>query len=175
MIKETSEARHDLWSDRKHPVREDMAFQRATWRFERIGWYLFAGVILAALLGFFSEGPFSSRLASDPTGRITLSYDRFVRDEGVARMALRIVGAEGESLTVRLGGDLPGAFIIEAMQPQPQQASSGPQGLELTFPAPAQGPFILHLALRPDSFGETRSEVALPDGTRLRFSQFIYP
>lgn len=43
------------WTSRNRPIREDMAFQRSLWRFQRGGWIVLA-LLAAAVLGLFSQG-----------------------------------------------------------------------------------------------------------------------
>lgn len=52
--------KNDTWRDRTHPIKEDMAFQRATWRAQRIGWLILWLIVVLALLGLFSDGLLST-------------------------------------------------------------------------------------------------------------------
>jgi hypothetical protein len=70
-------------------IEEDDSFQRREWRMERIGWVCLALFVIAAVAGVFGDGPLSSTRASDASGTLTVSYDRFVRASAVTELVIR--------------------------------------------------------------------------------------
>ena len=62
-------------------IDEDMEFQRRSWIVQRIGWAIFALVILLAALGLFGDGILSDTKAGQEEGALWLEYPRFERFE----------------------------------------------------------------------------------------------
>ncbi|HEU4684777.1 MAG TPA: hypothetical protein VFS39_09785, partial [Nitrospira sp.] len=70
-------------------IHQDLAFQRRSWRLQRVGWGVLAVIALAGLLGLFGQGPFSRTTAADPSLPFSVEYDRFARFR--SPMILRIL------------------------------------------------------------------------------------
>jgi len=58
-------------------ISEDLAFQRRSWRMQRVGWAMMAILLAAGLAGVFGVGPASS--ASAVQEDLKVSYERFPR------------------------------------------------------------------------------------------------
>lgn len=170
-------ARHkkDTWRDRTHPIKEDMAFQRATWRAERIGWAILWLVMVLALLGLFSDGPLSTASAVSPAGDLRVTYGRFQRNGAPAEIKLQARPQQGRELVIRLGAELLAAFTIESITPNPQSERGHAGGVQLVFSVAAGEPSTVHLTARPHRVGPVVSEIGIGDGPPARLSQFIYP
>lgn len=163
------------WTSRSYPVPEDMMLQRATWRFERLGWLGLLTVIVLACLGLFARGPLSSAMITDPAGQLQVEYGRFERNGATTGMQLHIGAGSAPRATVRIGHAFLEAFTIKAVTPQPAEQRSGPEGVEMVFQVAGNGPAHVHLALRPDSVGIVEGEIGLVGGPPARFTQFVFP
>lgn len=166
------------WESRRHPVREDMAWQCRMWEVERWGWAALAILAALALLGVFSNGPWSRASATDPSGRLTVEYERFHRNGAQTGMRVRSAAEpEGELTTLRLSPTFLEAFEITAITPEPVDQAAGPDGIRMAFrtrPA-GSGPWTVHLSIRPMRPGWVRSEIALAGRTPARFTQLVFP
>jgi len=67
-------------------INEDMEFQRRSWIVQRVGWLVFALVILLAALGLFGDGILSDAKAGQEEGALWLEYPRFKRFEDEFQM-----------------------------------------------------------------------------------------
>jgi hypothetical protein len=164
----------EVWRSRSHPVREDIAFQRMSWRVQRGGWLAMVAVAGLALLGLFSNGPLSSATATGAGGRLELGYERFLMNGSPTTMRVRVASDRGQA-TLLIGASFLEAFRIETTTPEPAEQSGGPDGVEMTFAAAGDGPLVLHFGLRPDAIGRVRSEIRLPGEAPARLTQFVYP
>src|SRR5688500_4047586 len=59
-------------------LQEDPKFQETEWRLQRLGWVIWAALIVAALLGLLGPGPLSNAESSTPDGLLTVSYEMFL-------------------------------------------------------------------------------------------------
>ena len=57
----------------------DDAFQQIEWRIQRIGWLVWAMLLLAALLGLTGSGWLSGAEVTSDDGAVTVKYDRFLQ------------------------------------------------------------------------------------------------
>ena len=66
---------------------EGHGVSRAEERLHKLGWIVFAGLLLAALAGLLGPGPLSSRSKSaDPA--LSVEYERFLRNHAPADLRL---------------------------------------------------------------------------------------
>lgn len=153
-----------------------MGFQRAMWTGQKVGWIVLALLLLLALLGLFSVGPFSSATAVSAGGDLTVDYQRLERSGASSSLRLSVADgpADGE-IRVRIGSEFVKAFTIEGITPDPLQTSTGRDGIDLVYPVPSAYPAIIYLSLRPRQTGLVKSSIALNDAESVRLSQFVYP
>ena len=51
-------------------LEEKPVFQRLEWRIQRVGWVLWAAIVIAACAGLMGRGPLSATEASAPDGSL---------------------------------------------------------------------------------------------------------
>lgn len=151
-------------------VPEDMRFQRANWIAERIGWAAMSVIVLAALLGVFSDGPLSQR--SIASGPVTLEQQRFGRQLRGNEMMLALPASD-MPVEVMLSDRLLEAMAVDSIEPRPDSSRAGAEGAVYSFPASAE-PHRIRFDLRPRGPGTVRGEVRAA-GRSLDFFQFVYP
>lgn len=167
-------AQQDDFAPRNYPITDQIAFQRKTWRFERVGFGVLLVLVLLALTGLFSGGPLSQHSSSGPGQRLTVEYERFLRNGASSRVVLVARTRPSARATLRIDQAFLRAHTVESLQPQPLFARSHEGGLELVGQADEQGHLSLYLTIRPDSLGLVSSS-AWFEGERVVFTQFIYP
>lgn len=106
------------------PVREKHVWLNFEANVRRIGFFVLLFIVLAALSGLFSRGHFSHVERSNADNTLTLSYERFTRQQSDVDMEISATATSGNTLTVTLGGDFMRAFKIDTLQPQPDKAWS---------------------------------------------------
>lgn len=163
------------FSDRKAPIRENMALQRRTWRFERVGWLALIMLVALALGGLFSKGPLSQVTRSSADGRLQVEYQRFSRNGAQESLIVTSHGAPGEMRWLVLGSGLLKGYSIEFQTPEPGPSRSQGQDLLIPMQGDEQGVATLYLTLRSDGVGLYRGSLGLRGQPALSLSKFIYP
>lgn len=158
------------------PVREKHVWLSFEANVRRIGFFLLLFIVLAALSGLFSRGHFSHVERSSADNTLTLSYERFNRQQSDVDMEISTTAASGNKLTITLGGDFMQAFKIDTLQPQPDKTWSQQDSLVLEYECgslPSSGK--VWLGLLPQQPGSSTSTVTVNNGPPLTFWQFTWP
>jgi hypothetical protein len=165
----------------QHPDLEfddDAAFHRGMVKIERAGWVVFAGVLLAALVGLFGGGPASDAEASSADGSFALEYERYVRQLAPQRLIVRLgppAGHDG-SVDVALNADYLEHCRLKQVQPTPTTVVLGPNEQVFRFAAGQinrSATVVFHL--EPEHMGRLQLSVRVDGGTLLQVTQFVYP
>lgn len=156
-------------------VGEIPRLQTRVWRVERIGWLLMAAAMAAGLLGVWGHGPISSTEAS--SGKLTATYERFVRNVGQNELIVRVApgSAENGRIRVRISQDYLSTNQVQAMAPEPTSTAVAGGDLVFEFPASDRSGLTLRIDTRPTGgMGVREAKVAvLTDSIQIR--QFVYP
>ena len=145
-------------------VDEDMRFQRRFWAAHRIGWIVMTLLVIAALLGLFSVGPFSTMTTRDPAGLVAIEYERFQRLKApqTFRMSLAKLPEPGETASLRLSQSLVDAFEIESIQPEPDHTALAGDALVFTFRLDdPDRPGAILFSTKPQLLGSVLGEIGL--------------
>ena len=166
---------NDIWRNRTYPIKEDMAFQRATWRAERIGWAVLWLIVLLALLGLFSHGPLSTASVETPDGGLRVTYERFQRNGRPAEIKLEARPRPEHGLAISLDARMLDAVTIETITPAPQAERAIAGGIELVFHAEPGAPLTVRLTVRPHKIGLVASAIGVGASRPAELTQFVYP
>jgi hypothetical protein len=153
-------------------ITQDMAFQRLEWRIQRVGWFLMAAVVCAALLGLFGDGPLSS--AVQTSGSLRIEYDRFLHNQAPSEYRIHFSTSQAE---FQLGFNH--SFLqnvkLERITPDPIRAEISELGVTLHFTTQtgAQGTVII--PFEPKSIGFLHTKIMAPAEPSLHFTHFVYP
>jgi hypothetical protein len=167
--------KNDTWRSRIHPIKEDMAFQRATWRAERIGWTVLWLIVVLALLGLFSNGLLSTASVESPAGDLRVTYERFQRNGTLAEIKLEAAPQSGQQLAIRIGTQILDASTIETITPRPQAERGIAGGIEFVFAVEPGEPLTVYVNVRPRGVGFLAGGIGIGESRPARLSQFIYP
>jgi hypothetical protein len=165
-------------------VDEDLPFQRTMWRIERVGWGLFAVIVLGAVAGLFGEGPMSQATleTSDP-GKpghtVRLEYERFVRSHSDSRLNLSLPSPPPDTgdaalLSVWFSGEYLSAVDMGRISPEPVYEELDASGVRYYFRL-HDGPQQLIFRFRPQRAGSLSGSLRVNDGPATDFQQTIYP
>ena len=112
-------------------IETDREFQERFWIAMRIGWIAMAALVLLAILGFTgSGGSYSSQKLE--AGQAELEFPAVSRWAASDTMKITLEDP-AERTTVMVPAELGDIFSIEAVNPQPQSVSAGPEGDEFVF------------------------------------------
>jgi hypothetical protein len=169
------DAEHTDAHSREYPIREDMAYQRKVWRFERYGWYGLVLLILLALAGLFSGGILSAKNVRSQDGEVRVEYEMFHRNGASEPMKITVKGAADSTVEVALEGELLEGFTVETLLPEAVRARGDSQGIRLWVRTDSQGQASLYLPLRSNGVGLFRSRIATASSRGVALDQFIFP
>jgi hypothetical protein len=156
-------------------IDEDLPFQERMWRAQRVGWALFAIIIVAATLGLFGPGPLSSATAEQ--GPLRVEYNRFERFEAPATLDVHVApGFTGETVAVWLPHDYLQHVEVASISPEPLEVRDGDNRLTYYFSLQEPGaPAWITFHLTPMRPGLLAAQVGLDEGPAVQFTQFVYP
>jgi hypothetical protein len=157
--------------------RELCAFQQREWRWQRVGWILLVGVVVAGLAGLLGDGPLSSTSSSSMDGAVQASFDRFLHRSDPSVVTLRISERRRDgSLQVHIGSEFLHRVRLLRITPEPESEIPGAGGINFQFASDEAGaPAEIAFRFEPKEWGSLQSDVALDDGSRVNVAQFVYP
>jgi hypothetical protein len=160
-------------------IDQDLAFQRRSWKVQRIVWVLMFLLIVAALLGLLGgSGAFSTTTVGHESGPFRIQYQRFGRFE--TSSLLRVILTEGNSaegqVEITVNQEYLDSFEISQVTPPPEIVMAGQQYLTYLFrlrDSQARGALVF--CLKPNRIGLLHGEIGLDQFQRIQFTQLIYP
>lgn len=154
---------------------EHIPFQERLWHVQRIGWVVFALIILAALLGLFGQGPLSSATAE--SGRLQVDYERFARFESPTTFDLRVAPAASDmTVEVWLSQGYLQQIEVVSISPPPSEVRADNDRLIYVFALHQVGVIAqVTFHVTPLRTGLLLAQAGLTNEQPVQFSQFIYP
>jgi hypothetical protein len=135
-------------------------------------------VMLAALLGFAGEGPFSHRTIVAPSHDFAVDFEPVARHSTATQVTFHLHPPAGAA-TVRLFLD---SHFVEPMgmlrtDPRALASQTAGSGLILTYavPAGATGDQLIRVVAQPNQIGPIRLSASMDDGPKLSWTQVILP
>lgn len=156
-------------------IEQDEAFQRREWSVQRVGWGVLAVVLGLAALGLFGNGPLSHATADE--GDLTVGYQRFARNQGHHTLMVQVAPGHARDgrVTVLVSQELLGDVRLDSVSPEPSSTVVTRDHVAFSFDVADDVPLAATFHVMGDDVGVTSGEVALTDGTRVRFRQLVYP
>lgn len=159
-------------------IDEDLAFQRRTWKVERVAWIVMGTILLLGLLGLLGPGPLSTTTAGTVGSSFWLEYDRFVRYEAASILCVRLTPqtAAGHDLRLWIDRKYLEAVQVEYITPHPQSVQTTPDKLIYTFRVGGKGEAAM--VVFPTTIrkrGTLEGRMGIEGGPSVRFRQFAYP
>ena len=118
----------------RYPVADSPFWLHVETKVQRIGSVLLIAVVIAGLLGLFSQGWLSARSAHSSDGKLTVQYDRYARLQSDIDMQLTANASKERRTVFILGGNFMQDFEIRTLQPQPEKMTSQNGELVLSMP-----------------------------------------
>lgn len=165
----------DELASRDYPVQEDMRWQRRESVIQRIGEYVLIVIVILGACGLFSKGILSDGQAQSADGSVSIRYERFGRIDSNMNLRIRVAPQSGERFTVTLGSGALDDLQIQTLQPQPQQAITRDNTLQLTYASEAAEGHVIWLGIQPQAAGRVALSVHVNHQVPVKVSQWIYP
>jgi hypothetical protein len=154
------------------------AFQRRSWRVQRVGWMVFAALALAALAGLFGAGPLSHAEAGSQASGLRIEYERFARIHAPTNLVIRADRrlARNDELAIVLSGAVLEGMELPSTMPPPDGTSVAPEAAVLRFRTDRQpGELTVVLHAKPRQMGSMTAHIGVRDGPAHAIRQWIYP
>ena len=153
-------------------IEEQRSFQQAFWTFERCAWLTFALVLVLALAGLTGAGGYFAT-ATSPLSAGNVEYPRISRWESSDEVKVTFNrGRSSHQLT--LAPVFLQYFEVEGIEPQPERATTTPEGTVLEFSGHQHAAMTVVVYVRALRPGIATYSIGL-DGTATRVSTVILP
>lgn len=154
---------------------EHRRFQEKFWTAERAAWIVFGLIVLAALSGATGSGGMLSSASIEMAGA-TMDYPRIARWQTGDRITVRL---KADSLrserSLTFSKTFTQAFQIEDIQPQPIRTTTAAHGQTLYFDNPTGDGGVIAIAVRADSIGIKRFELATDQSEAAALTTYVLP
>ena len=157
---------------------QDMDFQRREWAVQRVGWFVLAFVVLAALAGLLGKGPLSSTSEQSADRHVRAEFDRFLhyRDPTTLRLIVQPEALSGEELRLSLNHAYLDGIEIQRIMPEPDHEEAGSEQHTFVFrTSDLKEPSRITFHVTPDDIGSLAGELRAGEAAPLMFHQFVYP
>jgi hypothetical protein len=159
-------------------LKDDLKFQRAEWRVQRVGWILWAAILAAGFIGLLGPGPLSASRDADAGGNFSVNYDRFLHYHHPTQLRVNLGDSLPASteLELTLSQEYLDGLQIRRVEPEPVRSSIGKRGVVYTFSrteAADAGVIVFHLEFH--RIGLSRGQIGINGRDSMMLDQFIYP
>jgi hypothetical protein len=157
-------------------VGDDLHFQRRWWRFERLIWVLFLGIVIADLLGCFGRGYFANAEAKSSDGMVDIHYQRVERFSTPSILSVQFGPNAAHNGHVKLwvSDSLLNALGNQRVIPEPSSSVLDSGGILYTF-ASSSHPSSVEFALEPATFGLFPLTLQVPGSSPVNLKIWVMP
>jgi hypothetical protein len=145
---------------------------------ERIGWIVFAGIILSGALGLLGPGPLSHRKQESSDGLLSVEHYAVERYAAPATLTIRFPDHERSDRMVRIAisREFTDQINLEEIVPEPETTTMLSRRIVYAFRVSDLGDGgTVIIRYKHDNWGWRRFSVALVDGPAVEVTQFVCP
>jgi hypothetical protein len=153
------------------------AFHRREWAVQRVGWVMWAALIVAALSGLLGSGPLSRRVVVSANGAVQLAYQRFVHHHHptVLEVYLRPKKSAGDELALVFSQEFLDRVRIHQIQPDALRRELHSDGAIFVFKRGGAETAKIVLHVEYERFGAAPGGLELVGHEGVDFTSFVYP
>lgn len=156
-------------------IDDDPQQQRREWLVERVAWLALTALLLAIALGLFGRGgPLSQSIAKSADGSVQVEYDRFVRHHSPDALRVAFHASSGTA-SIRLDARYADRIEIEDITPQPEREIAEEGAVTYVFNTQPGTKVTATFRFSPEKYGPLEGWVAVSQGPRIPFAQFVFP
>lgn len=157
-------------------VGSDLEFQRKWWRFTRALWIVFAGLVVADLLGCFGRGPLAKAQVRTPDGTMDIKYERIERfsTPSILRVQFGSSAIRDGKIQLWVSDTLVKPLGNQRVIPQPLTSVEDRGGILYTFPVTTP-PASVAFALEPISPGIYETSLQVPGAEKVTVRIYVMP
>lgn len=162
-------------SDGGEVVGEDLMHEKVEWKIERVGWVVWALIILAALAGLLGQGLLSQQIAGDKTSPLWVEYQRFERYQSPTKL---VIHATTDQPQMRLW--INSGFIkkveVSHIDPEPERVEVGSDRYVYPIAVTDRNKeVVISIYFKYNESGIRHIELGAENGHTLRFWELVYP
>jgi hypothetical protein len=157
-------------------INQDLAFQRAEWSVQRLGWLVMTVLVILALVGLTGAGPLATAQVSDPGNALRVEYSRFERVQAATEVQIELAATGRDPVELWIANEYLNAVELSFISPNPVETRTGADRQVFAF-APIEGAtsIVVGLEFRPKAAGMLSATMGIPNGGEVAFRQFVYP
>jgi hypothetical protein len=155
---------------------DDLAFHRANWRAERIGWGLILVIILAGVLGLTGRGPLGTATVGDTT--LFVDYDRVMRNDAPGKARIRIGPPVTNDTIIHLwvSREMLAACSLQRVVPMPLRTTGASDRTIFDFRVqPGSDSVIVAFDCMPRTTGRHHGTIGVDGGPSVQLSSVVLP
>jgi hypothetical protein len=160
----------------KIQINQNLRFLAKEWRVQRLGWVVFALLLLLGLAGALGRGPLTRRTTGDDALRV--EYESVLRHAAISDLTVTVGPSATPDSTFRLylSADYLAQFDVQTILPEPQ--ASGFRGAYAYFDFARVDPahaaqIVFHT--KPAGYWRIDTDVAIDGKAPLHLEQLILP
>lgn len=158
-------------------LHQDSHYQKWDWRLQRVGWGIWAAVLVAAVLGAFGTSDHRS-LRTSPDQSLNIHYDRLVHLNQPLELNIKVRARASTNREFKLHVSQPFLkdIALDRIQPEPLRSDVGREGITWYFhlqPGEDEGEILIHYEY--ESWGSKQIRVERDGEVTVELSQFVYP
>lgn len=148
------------------------------WIAERVGWFVIAAILVAAILGLLGPGPLSHQQAVSDDGKLIVEYDSVQRYGAPAELRIRFKRefADQKGIRLSISREFTDFTKVESITPEPESSEMGEKAIIYSFRAqtiPADTTIVWRY--QHDTFGRLHYKIGLEKGSTVEVSNFVLP
>ena len=157
---------------------DNLAFQHQSWRWETIGRWLVALLVIGALAGLLGSGPLSRGELASANGSLRVEYPRIARTDSTYRISVYASPRSivNDEIRLWIDAELLKVVQVEAVTPEPESVELDRGRILHRFRVAADrelAPITLHV--KTDGVGRHAGEIGLGNGEAVKLTFWIYP
>lgn len=155
---------------------DDPRQQEIEWVVQRVAWVLLTALLIAVALGLFGRGgPLSKVEAMSEDGRFSVEYDRFLRHDSPDALRVTVRKAGAPLVRIRMDSSYARYIQIERITPEPERETGADGTVTYLFRTRPDAELEASFHFTPEKYGKLEGWIALDNGARHSFTQFVYP
>jgi hypothetical protein len=150
---------------------------RLEWRLQRIGWWAWGAILLAAAAGLLGPGLLGRTTVANQPGSLTIKYDPAVRHHAVSALTVRArTRPSMQKWSLQIDRSLLDGVEVKSMQPGPNATVLASDSVRFVYELERNTDVIsVTLHLQPEVYGRLAGRIAANDQEGVAVSLFVLP
>jgi hypothetical protein len=158
-------------------IDEDLVFHQRFWKVQRLGWVLWALILVAAVIGFLGPGAKGQQKLQSSASNLSLTFEKSVHYQAPAELKIQVKQKTKSSSTrLAINRDYIDSVEITRIDPEPNLITDGDGVILYTFNrSNSLEPMTVNLAYKTKTFGRIPIRLKLDEEPSLIAEQLSFP